>query len=84
MSAQFVGYPVNTLRCGRLQMQFAAFVINGAFEAFGVALSRQDLFAQPMAECLGIDQSPITSHFSDLISEPQRRRLLLFSYKAKW
>jgi len=31
-----------------------------------------------------VDQSPITSHFSDLISEPQRRRLLLFSYKAKW
>jgi len=35
-------------------MQFAASVIDGAFEAFGVALSRQDLFAQPMAERLGI------------------------------
>src|SRR5258708_30089949 len=35
-------------------MQFAASVIDGAFEAFCVALSRQDLFAQPMAERLGI------------------------------
>jgi hypothetical protein len=35
-------------------MLFAASLIDGAFEAFGVALSRQDLFAQPMAEGLGI------------------------------
>jgi hypothetical protein len=32
----------------------------------------------------GFPGRPITKHLSLLISEPQRRRLLLFSYKAKW
>ena len=59
-------------------MLFAASLIDGAFEAFCVALSRQDLFAQPMAERLGI----INCRFSEAVQLANLCTMILNSAPA--